>query len=152
MEETWPLRAKVLRKGQNLNRVDFAGDERPGTRHYGVEMGSQIVAVVTLLDEPCPLEIPGREQNERAVRLRGMAVDDAFQGQGFGRALLDHVLKVFREGPRLLLWCQARLHAVPFYERFGFAGLSEVFDIEGIGPHITMARRVGRETADSFDN
>jgi hypothetical protein len=40
------------------------------------------------------------------------------------------------------VWCNARTPAVGLYERAGFAIESGEFEIEGIGPHFVMARRV----------
>ena len=36
------------------------------------------------------------------------------------------------------IWCNARIRAVPMYERRGFVIVSDIFEIEGIGPHHDM--------------
>jgi len=37
-----------------------------------------------------------------------------------------------------VLWCDARLKAVPFYASLGFQSLPEVYDVPNIGPHQFM--------------
>jgi len=41
-----------------------------------------------------------------------------------------------------LLWCNARVPAVAFYERAGFEVRGEPWDEPHIGPHVAMLRRV----------
>lgn len=60
-----------------------------------------------------------------AIKLARMAVDQALQGQGYGRALVDFVLALVKEhvachvGCRLLV-TDAKKDAVAFYLRMGF--------------------------------
>ena len=80
--------------------------------------------------------------HEPAVRLRGMAVDDAMQRRGLGRRVLEFAMgrAAMTYAPLTTLWCNARLIAVPFYESMGFEIHGERFEIEGIGPHYVMHR------------
>lgn len=39
-----------------------------------------------------------------------------------------------------VLWCNARVGALGFYLRLGFATIGEEFEIAGIGPHFVMWR------------
>jgi len=43
--------------------------------------------------------------------------------------------------PRLL-WCNARVPAVGFYESLGWRVVSERFEIPTAGPHVKMVRRL----------
>jgi hypothetical protein len=42
----------------------------------------------------------------------------------------------------LLLWCNARVPAVPFYREMGWAVVSEPFEIPTAGPHVRMVKRL----------
>ncbi len=44
-------------------------------------------------------------------------------------------------GRSVLVWCNARVVAVPFYAKQGWEIVSEVFDIPTVGPHRAMLRR-----------
>ncbi len=74
-------------------------------------------------------------------RLRGMATDTNFQGQGYGEKVILKAFEVLGSKRCDLLWCNARLRAIPFYTKLGFQAVGEVFEIEGIGPHKVMYKR-----------
>ena len=71
-----------------------------------------------------------------------MATHPAYRGRGAGRLLVEHALRLLQERGADLLWCNARLIAVPFYARLGFQVQGPEFDIPGIGPHHVMGRPV----------
>ncbi|CAN5560855.1 GNAT family N-acetyltransferase [soil metagenome] len=94
------------------------------------------IATVTVGPEACWW----RDDVTRPWRLKWMAADQGWQGRGVGGLVLAAaVAHVAAEGADLL-WCNARLRAVPFYERAGFTIDGPEFDIEGIGPHHPMSR------------
>lgn len=39
-----------------------------------------------------------------------------------------------------LLWCNARVVAIPFYIADGWKIVSDVFEIQTVGPHVIMTR------------
>jgi len=73
-----------------------------------------------------------------AWRLRGMATAPEWRGLGVGRALVGAVSDHIAAGGGGLLWCNARLAAVGFYERAGMVTTGEVWQEPLIGPHIAM--------------
>ena len=88
-------------------------------------------------------EIPAWAYEEGAAwRLRGMATSEAARGTGLGRVVLEECFKVVREHGGQVLWCNARIGAVPFYERLGMAAVGPEFDIPDVGPHFVMWREV----------
>jgi len=82
----------------------------------------------------------------KAWRLRAMATEDGFRGQGLGGrvliAIVDHVASTGGG----LLWCSARIRAVSFYERAGFSTLGDVYEEPAIGTHVLMWRAVAAST------
>lgn len=72
------------------------------------------------------------------LRFGRMAVLAAWRGRGVGRALMASLLDLAaaRGAARVVL--DAQLHAIPFYERFGFRAHGGVFDDAGI-PHRAMS-------------
>ena len=125
----------MLRPHQRLADVGFEGDAT-GTHFAAFDAASAIVGVVSLISEAPD------ESGASRWRLRGMATDPDRQGQGVGRALMIGLLDFVARSGGGALWCNARLHAVGFYERFGFVVAGEVFEEPEIGSHVRMARVV----------
>ncbi len=126
------LRARVLRPGAPPEENHFAGDDDADTIHLGAfvedESGvSRCVGIASLF-------------RDNGVRLRGMAVDFEWQRRGVGIALIRHAQRLIEQAEGEM-WCNARLIAVPFYEKLGWKIEGEQFDIPDIGPHYVMRWR-----------
>jgi GNAT superfamily N-acetyltransferase len=131
MPEILDLRHKVLRPGKPLESAEFPGDEQPGTLHFAAWDHGRMVVCLTLMRSVW--------DGAKAWQLRGMATDTAAQGRGHGTALMRFAMEdAAREGWSDVFWCNARLAAVPFYERNGWRIASERFDIPLVGPHHKM--------------
>jgi predicted GNAT family N-acyltransferase len=132
-EVTYPLRRAVLRP--DGGELTWAGDEDPATFHLVARTADGDVAGVVRFS---PAVCPWRPGSRSPWQLRGMATDPAVRGTGAGRALLvEGLARVTARGGDLV-WCDARVPAAGFYERFGFAVVTEPFDKPGIGPHVGM--------------
>ena len=70
-------------------------------------------------------------------RIRGMAVLPDHRNKGIGSDIVKG-LQEYAKSQGSGIWCNARVRAVPMYERCGFIVISDVYDIEGIGPHYDM--------------
>jgi GNAT superfamily N-acetyltransferase len=127
-EETYPLRARVLRPGQPLEASQYPGDGLG--LHLGVVEGGEVLSTVSAYPENNPL-FP----EEGQWRIRGMATAPEHQGKRYGRALIRKLLSLGREKHIPLFWCNARERALPFYLREGFTAESELFEVPSIGPH-----------------
>jgi predicted GNAT family N-acyltransferase len=136
-QETYSLRGAVLRP--DGGEITWAGDEDPATFHLAARTSDgRVVGVVRFSPAPCPW----RSDAAAPWQLRGMATDPAVRGAGAGRALLvDGLARVAARGGDLV-WCNARVPAAGFYERRGFAVVTEPFDTPGIGPHVGMVTAV----------
>lgn len=133
-EEAMDLRARILRPGQPLSTIQYAEDYSPTTFHLGLIQDGKIICNGTFISGVCDY-FP---DHSVAYRLRGMAVDNEFQGQGLGTQLLAAAEKILVERACSLLWFNARTTALHFYEKNGFVTVGEVFDIPGGGPHVVM--------------
>jgi GNAT superfamily N-acetyltransferase len=71
-----------------------------------------------------------------------MATADDRRHEGVGTAVLEAVIEHVRRNGGGLLWCNARMPAVPFYERAGFTTRGDSWDVPVIGPHIAMELHV----------
>lgn len=132
-EYTLPLRQKVLKPFLHADDCVNPGDDAPTTFHLGLFHERKLVTICTFLNEPHPEFNAGTP-----YRLRGMATDPNYAGQGFGQILLQHGTVLLRQRYSDLLWCNARMKAFPFYEKMGFQFHGPLFDMDRIGPHKIM--------------
>ena len=131
-EVTYDLRGAVLRP--NGGEITWAGDEDPATFHLAAMLEARVVGVVRFSPAPCPWRPLARS----AWQLRGMATEAAVRGSGAGRAMAEDGLRRVVERGGDVVWCDARVSAVGFYERMGFTVVTEEYDKPGIGPHLGM--------------
>ncbi len=132
-----PLRLRVLRPGQPPSSVAQFYDHVPNSIHVGAfNPAGDVVACGSFYPEP--FEPYGQIEGRVAWRLRAMASAPEVRGEGYGaRALRFGIAEVRRRGGDLL-WCNARIGAVGFYEHLGFRIGGDEFDYPGIGPHFPM--------------
>ncbi len=133
LEEILPLRQAVIIDGTDRESPYFAGDFDASTRHVGVFEQGRCLACATF--------VRSEFEDKPAWQLRGMATAPELQRRGIGRALLRFAEELLASQSALrAIWCNARLPAVPFYEKLGWTAITEVYVIEGVGPHRKMVR------------
>lgn len=115
---THALRRAVLWPDRPLEAQGVEGDET--ALHLGALKGDGVIGVASFFrDGP-------------RVRLRKLAVAPAHQGQGIGAALLRAGAARLRADGCTALWCDARVTALGFYERLGFAVTGPIFHKSGV--------------------
>ena len=167
LAETLNLRWQVLRPHQRLDEVTLQGDEDPDTAFYVARDAVSRIVLATAsvqreappwapharhgrdhagpdspLDVPAVARLGAGSEAANAWRLRAMATADGFRGQGLGRLVLDAIVDHVAVVGGGLLWCGARIRAVPFYERAGFSMLGDVYEEPDVGAHVLMWRSV----------
>ncbi|HZZ41592.1 MAG TPA: GNAT family N-acetyltransferase [Tepidisphaeraceae bacterium] len=129
-QEILSLRSSILRPGKPISASMYLGDDSIETLHAGAFVMNECIGCATLLREPF--------ESQDAYRLRGMAIHPTYQRSGIGRSLLQFLVPLAAARVSIL-WCNARLPAVPFYARLGWQVIGDVFDIpEAGGPHYRM--------------
>jgi GNAT superfamily N-acetyltransferase len=117
-------------------RIDCAiptEETTPGVFHLGVIDNGNIASIGTFFPmSSTKLDI------RKQYRLRAMATHPDYAGKGCGRLLITYSIQLLREEGVEVLWCDARLGAVGFYEALGFSSLDEIYDVPKIGPHKFM--------------
>lgn len=141
--EVRPLRQLVLRPGRPPGESVYDGDEHPRAAHVAARLGpaGEIVAVGSLLLE-APAWPVGADRAARCRRIRGMATRPDMRSRGIGSAVLAELLRLAADDGAALVWCNARVDAVPFYRRAGFDVVGDRFELPHIGPHHAMQRAV----------
>ena len=132
-EETWRLRHEILRPNQPLSSCAYPGDHLPQAFHLGAYCEGKLVGIASLSPEA-----DSKVRANNPFRLRGMAVVPEFRRQEVGRNLLMVAQSELRNKEADVLWCRARQVAFHFYLNNNFVFCSEMYEIEGIGPHKTM--------------
>lgn len=136
-EQTYGIRKEVLRKGIDLP-YKFNGDLDDNAYHIGYfDSSNTIKGVLTLIEKPLNMGIYNAK-----VQLRGMAVHPDLQGSGVGSELLNWSFNYLKTLGYDALWCNARVKAYKFYERNGFIHLNREFDIQQIGLHDIMYKKL----------
>jgi ribosomal protein S18 acetylase RimI-like enzyme len=143
-----PLRTQILRASWVDRLATYEQDETVAVHVAAFLLGaSEPDGVGTVYAEPPPEvnrdEIPASAYAPGAAwRLRGMATSDASRGTGLGRLVLEECFNVIQESGGQVLWCNARIGAVAFYERLGLTRVGPEFELPEIGAHYVMWREV----------
>lgn len=120
------VRQEVLRAplGLVLNEKDTAGEETQ--LHVVAVLAGTTIGTVSL---------KGLEAG--TMKLRQMAVSSRAQGLGVGAALVRRAEAETKARGYTRIECHARVSAIPFYEKLGYAQEGETF-LEIGQPHIKM--------------
>ncbi len=130
VEQILPLRHRILRAGLPFEAARLEGDTAPSTIHLAALAGERVVGCVSLM--------PREYKGQPAWQVRGMAIDEQWQRRGIGRELLSQARSHLPSGQPIRMWCNARVSAVPFYQRQGWWIDSEPFEVPTAGPHVKM--------------
>lgn len=138
-QDTYAIRTQVLVPDHDLKKAKFEGDDDEDISfHLGAFEDGKLVSVASFFYERNPL-FPDLHQ----YQLRGMATMPEFQNRGLSRELLTMAFPIIKQNFCSLLWCNARLNAVGFYEKVGFKKhTGDVFEIPEIGPHVLMYKQI----------
>lgn len=122
------LRNRLLRMPLGLDVYDEDLQLERGQWHYGLFDGDLLIGCVVVV----PLD-------NHVAKIRQMAIDGNQQGAGHGRLLLEAVEgKLLDRGVRHLT-LNARIEAVGFYAKLGYATVGDQFLEVGI-PHQSMEK------------
>jgi len=135
--ETFPVRQIVLRPGKPVESCHFDGDDLHTTHHYGLFNDNKVVAVITVLEN----QLKDFDM-QRQFQVRGMAVLDEFRGKGYGEDLLLYTENQIKSQNGELIWFNARITAVGFYEKSGYQTLGPAFEIADVGQHYIMFKQL----------
>lgn len=137
--DTYPLRQKVLVPTHDLKKAKFDHDDDEDISfHLGAFKDGNLVSVASFYYERNPT-FPDQHQ----YQLRGMATLPEYRNQGLSSELLNMAFPIIKQNFCTLLWCNARVSAVGYYEKVGFKKFNDhVFEIEDIGPHVLMSKPI----------
>jgi ElaA protein len=126
------LRCEVFVVEQTCAYQDVDGDDLVGeNRHILGWRDGELVAYARILKSEAEFE---------PVVIGRVIVSSAVRGEKLGVQLMEQTLASCQQyWPQKALYLGAQAHLQPFYARFGFSPVTDVYDEDGI-PHIGMAR------------
>lgn len=134
---TYTVRQCMLRPDRPLKDCVFDKDNSNSTFHLGALHNETVVGVATFIQEATPLL-----SYKKMYQLRGMAVVEDFQHFGCGKALIEYGETLLRKKNTSVVWCNARVKAVKFYEKCGYITIGVPFEIPKIGIHYVMYKKL----------
>ena len=136
-EDIRPLRHKMLRQGKEFSTTSYKRDDEEDTFHLALFVEKEIVSCATFYPEKTD-----KVHAKNAYRLRGMATDINYSRNGYGMKIMTESFNILKKRNCDLIWCNARLIAVDFYQYVGFQEKGSLFDIADIGPHYYMYKKI----------
>ena len=109
--ETLDLRHRILSPNKSVDSIILAEDD--SGQHFGLFKDGQLISAISLFIE-----------NDTA-QFRKFATETSEQNKGYGSILLNHIVEESIKNKVKNLWCNARVTALGFYEKFGFEVVSE---------------------------
>jgi predicted GNAT family N-acyltransferase len=126
-----------------VENARFPGDDDESTWHVAT---FRIDASANCADEAiccASFMLTSFDAKEPAWQLRGMATARPYRCCGLGRELLNWAQsKILQTSTVRFFWCNARLSAIPFYEKIGWRCVSEQFEDPVAGPSRKMVQRL----------
>lgn len=135
--ETFSVRHPVLRQGKPIESCRFDGDELPTTHHFGLFIENNLVGVISVFEKQHSLFADPRQ-----FQIRGMAVLEHYQKKGLGESLMKHAEDFIKTQNGTLIWFNARIIAVGFYQKLGYQIIGDAFEIADVGTHYVLFKRL----------
>ncbi|MCM7513614.1 GNAT family N-acetyltransferase [Enterobacter hormaechei] len=126
------LRCEVFIVEQTCPYQDIDGDDLVGeNRHILGWRGDDLGAYARILKS---------EDDFDPVVIGRVIVSGSARGEKLGYQLMEKTLEACKKRwPDKALYLGAQAHLQSFYAHFGFAPVTEIYDVDGI-PHVGMAR------------
>lgn len=132
--ETYPLRHAILRQNEPIEKCIYPHDTDATTLHFGLFENELLVGIVSIFETKKDLF-----EDVKQFQIRGMAVLESHQKKGYGAVLIQHALDDYlKKEKEFLIWFNARVIAIGFYEKLGFETTGNAFEIVPIGMHYIM--------------
>ncbi len=121
-QQTYAIRKTILWPKGPEHMIIIDEDGLPSTQHLGLYDDDFHFGVISLFTT-----------DDGRMQFRKFALLENYQNKGAGSILLNHVIDLAKAQNISQLWCNARVDAAPFYQRFGFSFETDSFfksDIE----------------------
>lgn len=127
----------MLRQDFPPEACHYPGDDDDLTFHLGGFVDNKLVSIASFY-----FQKNERIPDENQYQLRGMATLPDYQGQGISSQLLKTAFPIIKQNLVEVLWCNARKTAIGYYESMGFEKLGQEFEVDKIGTHVMMSKKI----------
>lgn len=141
VEQTYPLRHKILRPHQPIEACKYLGDHEVSTHHYAADFHDHTVGILSVYSQ-AHSQLIKEFPKSKPVQFRAMATDKTMRGKGVAAHLLRYAEQQARKEGYDLIWCNARVEALGFYEKQQYVSYGPLFDIPDIGPHQVLYKHL----------
>ena len=128
-KQYYNLRWRLLRKAWKQPEGSEQDKDDDACYHVMVVVNDKIVGIARL-------EFPDNTTSQ----LRYMAVDDAFQGKGVGRKIIEHMEQHSKDNNAHEIILNARENAVGFYENCGYKVTEKTYLLFNSIQHYKMVK------------
>ncbi|KJD33511.1 hypothetical protein PK35_06585 [Tamlana nanhaiensis] len=136
-EASYTVRHPVLRPGKPFETCIFDGDTLSTTYHFGIYENETLLGICS-----CFKNNHNDLSDSSQYQLRGMAVLSNQQGKGLGKLVLNYAEDFVKNLGTTTIWCNAREVATNFYVNNGYTVFGKAFEIESIGTHYKMFKKL----------
>lgn len=105
LKDVLEMRREVMYPTFTIEQVKLK-DDGEGS-HLGLYLDGKLIAVISVF-----------VRND-VMQFRKFATKESYQNKGYGTVLLEHVMKLATDKQCVSIWCNARVSAKRFYEKFG---------------------------------
>ena len=130
----WQIRQQAMYPGKKQKDIKLEGD-KDGI-HFGLFDQNQLISVVSWFP-----------QNDTEAQFRKLATLEPFRNFGYGTLLVRYIIDFSERENIKTLWCNARVTALNFYEKLGFAKTEITFSKDGID-YVIMQINIHKQTKD----
>lgn len=138
LEEVRKIRKKVLYISQSNDFLIYDADKISTTKHFGLIESGKLRSIMTLIENKLNFK-----PEFKSVQIRGMATLEKFQRKGYGSILLNKVINFINYQNNFdFMWCNARKSIIRFYTNNNFTPIGDDFNIDDIGIHKLLYRKI----------
>ncbi|SMC66628.1 GNAT family N-acetyltransferase [Pedobacter nyackensis] len=101
----WRIRHEVMYPTLPYDAIKLDNDKEG--IHFGLFTRNRLTAVVSVFNKG------------KVYQFRKFATIESAQGKGYGSLLLNHIINYMKDMGAEKIWCNARVSAAGFYEKFG---------------------------------
>ena len=130
-EKYFELRWRILRKPWGEPRGSEQDEQEHNSYHIMAVKDNKVVGVARL-------QFP----EQATAQLRYMAVDEAYQGKGIGRAIIEHIEQCAKNNSAEELFFNARDNALGFYEKLGYRFIAKTYLLFDSIQHYKMSKKL----------
>ena len=103
-EDVWPIRQEVMYPNDTLESIKLPKDNIG--KHFGLFDEDGLASIVSVFVE------------NKKMQFRKLATINNKQRRGYASMLLDYIFEKAGEYEIELIWCNARVQKIAFYEKF----------------------------------